>query len=173
MEPGISPVDLMLQVIIDYSPKSIWTGAPLEAFRRVENTNRGDIGEEFLVRFLGEQNGFSVAKSETRGDRQDMLIENRRFEVKTASLGATGTFQFNHVRLDRDYLYLLGLGVCPDGMVFGVWRKGALAEGDAGRLVRMAEGQSITFKLTKRLADMMPIEALPDWVRTELLATPG
>ncbi len=113
----MNPVDLMLQVIHDYSPKSIWTGAPLEAFRRVENTNRGDIGEEFLVRYLGEQIGFSVAKSGTRGDRQDMLIEGRRFEVKTASLGANGTFQFNHVRLDRDYLYLLCLGVCPDGMV--------------------------------------------------------
>ena len=163
----------MLQVIHDYSPRSIWTGAPLEAFRRVENTNRGDIGEEFLVRYLGEQNGFSVAKSENRGDRQDMLIEGRRFEVKTASLGANRTFQFNHVRLDRDYLYLLCLGVCPDGMVFGVWRKGALAEGDAGRLVRMAEGQSITFKLTKRLADMMSIDALPDWIRTELLENPG
>lgn len=54
-----------------------------------------------------------------------------------------------------------------------MWRKGALAEGDAGRLVRMAEGQSITFKLTKRLADMRAIDALPDWIRTELLENPG
>lgn len=169
MEPGINPVDLMLRVIQDYSPRSIWTGSPLEPFRRVENTNRGDIGEEFLYRYLGAQHGFSISKSDIRSERQDMLIENRRFEVKTASLGANRTFQFNHVRLDRDYLYLLCLGVCPDGIVFNVWRKGALAEGDAGRLVRMAEGQSITFKLTKRLADMMPIDALPDWIRTELL----
>ena len=164
----MSAVDLMLAVIRDNSPASIWTGAPLEAFRRVENTNRGDIGEEFLSRYLVSQGGFSVRKSDLRAERQDMQIENRSFEIKTASLGANRTFQFNHIRLDRDYLYLLCLGVCPDGLVFNVWRKGALAEGQAGRLMRMAEGQSITFKLTKRLADMRPIETLPDWIRAEL-----
>ena len=140
----MNAVDLMLAVIRDNSPASIWTGAPLEAFRRVENTNRGDIGEEFLTRYLVSQGGFSVRKSDLRAERQDMQIENRSFEIKTASLGANRTFQFNHIRLDRDYLYLLCLGVCPDGLVFNVWRKGALAEGQAGRLVRMAEGQSIT-----------------------------
>ncbi len=96
-----------------------------------------------------------------------MRIENRSFEVTTASMGVNRTFQLNPIRMDRDYLYLLCLGVCPDGVVFGVWRKGALAEGQAGRLVRMAEGQSITFKLTKRLADTRPIETLPDWIRKE------
>ena len=164
----MSAVDLMLAVIRDNSPASIWTGAPLEAFRRVENTNRGDIGEEFLTRYLVSHGGFSVRKSDLRAERQDMQIESRSFEIKTASLGANRTFQFNHIRLDRDYLYLLCLGVCPDGLVFNVWRKGALAEGQAGRLVRMAEGQSITFKLTKRLADLRPIETLPDWIRAEL-----
>ena len=67
---------------------------------------------------------------------------------------------------------MLCLGVCPDRIVYNVWRKGALAEGEAGRLVRMAEGQSITFKLTKRLADMLPIEELPEWVRLEIMEVP-
>lgn len=166
MESGIDAVDLMLAVIRENTPTSIWSGAPLEPFRRVENTNRGDIGEEFLSRYLS-QGGFAVEKSDVRAGREDMRIEQRGFEVKTASLGANRTFQFNHVRLDRDYLYLLCLGVCPDGIVFNVWRKGALAEGEAGRLVRMAEGQSITFKLTKRREDMRPIETLPNWIRGE------
>ncbi len=166
MEPGLDPVALLLEVIRENSPTSVWTDAPLERFRRVENTNRGDIGEEFLARFLN-LSGFSARKSEIRSERQDMFIENRRFEVKTASLGANGTFQFNHIRLDRDYRYLLCLGVCPDAIVFNVWRKGDLAEGEAGRLVRMAEGQSITFKLTKRLAEMLPIGDLPNWITGE------
>ena len=167
MEPGIDAVGLLLQVIRENSPRSIWTDAPLEPFRRVENTNRGDIGEEFLCRYL-TQAGFDAQKSNVRADRQDMRIESQSFEVKTASLGANQTFQFNHVRLDRDYRYLLCLGVCPDSVVYNVWRKGALAEGGAGRLVRMAEGQSITFKLTKRLADMRPIEELLEWVGSEI-----
>ena len=37
-----------------------------------------------------------------------------------------------------------------------------VAENRAGRLVRMAEGQAVTYKLTKRLDDMEPIEVLID-----------
>ena len=94
-----------------------------------------------------------------------MEIEGHRFEVKTASLGANGTFQFNHVRLDRNYNYLLCLGICPNEIVFNMWRKGEVAENRAGRLVRMAEGQAVTYKITKKLGDMEPIEALPTLLR--------
>ena len=49
-----------------------------------------------------------------------MRIGGRRFEVKTASLGAKGTFQFNNVRLDRQYDFLLCLGVCPHEIRFAM-----------------------------------------------------
>ena len=95
----------------------------------------------------------------------DLRVGSVRFEVKTASLGANGTFQFNHVRMDRDYEYLLCLGICPNHVVFEMWRKGVVAENRAGRLVRMAEGQAVTYKLTKRLDDMESIAQLPDRIR--------
>jgi hypothetical protein len=44
-----------------------------------------------------------------------------------------------------------------------VWTKVEVSEQQAGRLVRMAEGQSVTFKLTKRPEQMHPIEDLPRW----------
>lgn len=97
-----------------------------------------------------------------------MMIANRRFEVKKASLGANDTFQFNHVRLDRKHNLLLCLGICPNKVGFNMWRKGDVAEGQAGSLVRMAEGQSITFKITKKLADMRPIDELPETLRRAL-----
>ena len=53
-------------------------------------------------------------------------------------------------------------------MVFGMWRKGEVVEGGAGRLVRMAEGQAVTYKLTKKLTDLADIEELPERVRTAL-----
>ena len=49
--------------------------------------------------------------------------------------------------------------------MFNAWRKGEVSEGVAGTLVRMAEGQSVTHKLTKRPDDMKSIEDLPDWIR--------
>ena len=49
-----------------------------------------------------------------------------------------------------------------------MWRKGEVAENRAGRLVRMAEGQAVTYKVTKKLDDMEPIEALPALLRAVL-----
>ena len=43
-----------------------------------------------------------------------------------------------------------------------------VAEEKAVTLVRMAEGQSVTFKLTKRPATMRRIEDLPSWGRTPI-----
>ena len=165
---AIDPIDLMVQVIDEHSPESIWQGSKLAGYRQLGNTNRGQIGEDFVRRYL-DAAGVDVSNG-TRTAPTDLVIEGQRFEVKTASLGANGTFQFNHVRLDRDYNYLLCLGICPDKIVFNAWRKGIISEGGAGSLVRMAEGQSTTHKLTKRLAEMRPIEELVGWVETE--ATP-
>ena len=162
----MNAVGLLVEVIKEHSPKDIWLDSPLAGYRRLGNTNRGEIGEEFIRRYLRAA-GIEV----TNGGRvslTDVRIGERRFEVKTASLGANGTFQFNHVRLDRRYDYLLCLGICPHDVVFNMWRKGEVAEEQAGRLVRMAEGQAVTYKITKKLADMQPIGGLPAVLRHTL-----
>ena len=160
----VTAIDLMIEVIRDNTPTSIWTGSPLEEYRYVGNTNRGEIGEEFVRRYL-RQNGIAVGNG-SRTASTDLLVSGQLCEVKTASLGANRTFQFNHIRLDKPYLYLLCLGICPQKIVFNAWRKGDIAEGKAGTLVRMAEGQSVTFKLTKKLDDMRPVEDMPSWAKT-------
>ena len=159
----MTAVELLQEIIREHSPEDIWQGSPLIGYRMLGNTNRGEIGEEFIRRYL-TQAGIEVGNG-GRVSPTDLRVDETRFEVKTASLGANGTFQFNHVRLDRDYDYLLCLGICPDRVVFNMWRKGVVAENRAGRLVRMAEGQAVTYKLTKKLADMEGIEALPRWIR--------
>ena len=157
----------MQQVIEELTPPSIWKGSPLESFRQIANTNRGDIGEEFVLRYL-QSFDIAITKSESRVLEWDLQIVGKRFEVKTASEDVGGSFQFNHVRFDRSYDYLLCLGVRPGAILFNAWRKGEVSEGVAGSLVRMAEGQSVTHKLTKRPADMHKIEDLPKWVRDTL-----
>ena len=155
----MNPVTLMVEIIREHAPEDIWQGSPLLGYRKLGNTNRGEIGEEFIRRYL---RGYGIeADSGVRTSPTDMTISGRHFEVKTASLGANHTFQFNHVRLDRRYDFLLCLGVCPQEIRYALWRKGEVAEGDAGTLVRMAEGQSVTYKLTKKLVDLSPIETLP------------
>lgn len=167
--PNIDPVALMVDIIKDHSPENIWRESPLHAYRDLGNTNRGEIGEEFVRRYLTVA-GITVSPKGNRAAITDLQIAGRQFEVKTASLGAKNTFQFNHVRLDRHYEYLLVLGVCPLEIVFNLWRKGDVAEGKAGTLVRMAEGQAVTWKLTKRLSTMLPIEKLPEMLRELIIA---
>ena len=138
-----------------------WKGT--DTFR---NTNRGEIGEQFVRQYL-TQHGIPVGN----GDRTaptDMKIAGHKFEVNIESLGANGTFQFNHLRYDREYRSLLCLGICPNNAVSNMWWRGDLTEGVADHLVRMAEGQTVTFKLTKKLANMHPIEELPN--RTSAIA---
>ena len=155
----MNPVDLLVTIIREHAPEDIWQDSPLIRYRMLGNTNRGEIGEEFIRRFL-DQHEIRVGNG-GRTSRTDLRIGNLRFEIKTASLGANGTFQFNHVRLDRQYDYLLCLGICPHQVVFNMWRKGMVAENRAGTLVRMAEGQAVTYKLTKKLDDMQNIADLP------------
>ena len=150
----------MVEIIQEHAPEDIWQSSPFIGYRSLGNTNRGAIGEEFIRRYLTVA-GIAVSKGR-RTSETDLHIKDQRFEIKTASLGANGTFQFNHVRLDRGYDYLLCLGVCPQTLVFNMWRKGEVAENRAGNLVRMAEGQAVTYKITKRPGDMRPIEELPD-----------
>jgi len=159
----VNPVELLVEIINEHAPKDIWKGSPVAGYRRLGNTNRGEIGEEFVRRYL-EKSQIKV----TRGIRTaltDMGILKSHLEIKTASLGANGTFQFNHVRMDRKYDFLLCLGICPKDIVFGIWRKGDVAEGRAGALVRMAEGQSITFKITKKLSEMRPVQEMPGQIQ--------
>lgn len=158
----MNPVELLVNIIKEHTPEDIWLGSPLLGYRHLGNTNRGEIGEEFVRRYLKEAE--ILVSNGSRTALTDMLIAGHAFEVKTASLGANGTFQFNHVRMDRKYEYLLCLGICPEVIVFNMWRKGEVAEGIAGALVRMAEGQSVTYKLTKKLRDMRPIADLPNHI---------
>ena len=168
----MNAIDLMLRVIREHTPQSKWTGSPLEPFRQVANTNRGDIGEEFIARYL-ESFEICVHRSESRIMPWDLEIGGKRFEVKTASEDSSGAFQFNHVRLDRDYDYLLCLGIRPAAVLFEAWRKGEVSEKAAGTLVRMAEGQGVTFKLTKKPESMREIEELPGWMKQIIAPSPA
>ena len=162
----MNAVELLAEIIREQAPEDIRQDSPLIGYRMLGNTNRGEVGEEFIRRFLA-RHGIQAGNG-GRMSKTDIRIAGRRFEVKTASLGATNTFQFNHVRLDRQYDFLSCVGICPNRVVFDMWRKGAVAEYRAGTLVRMAEGQAVTYKLTKKLDDLRAIEELPAAIRAAL-----
>lgn len=166
-EAPVTASDLFLDVVRETARHGKWEDSPFLDYRKAPNTTRGTIGEEFIRRYL-IQFGMDARRPGSRVSKTDLLVGDKRIEVKTASEDVGGTLQFNHLRHDRDYDLLLCFGVCVDRLVFGLWTKGEVAEKKAGTLVRMAEGQSVTFKLTKHPDALHPIEDLPSALREAL-----
>src|SRR5271155_4628031 len=84
----MNPVELLVEIIKEHVPEDIWQGSPLIGYRHLGNTNRGEIGEEFIRRYLKKAR-IPVGNG-GRTSRTDMQIAGHAFEVKTASLGANG-----------------------------------------------------------------------------------
>ena len=159
----MNPLDLMQDIINENIPPNIWIGRPLENWRLLEGTNKGEVGEEFLRRYLS-QNAIRV-RNGNRTSPYDLAIGPNRIpvEVKAAGLGENGTFQFNHIRMDKPYKWLVVIGICPGEILFASWEKKDVISGIAGSIVNMAESQSVTGKITKMPADLNPIEDLIKW----------
>ena len=98
----VTAVELLKSIIQEHAPEDIWRDSPLIGYRMLGNTP--EIGEEFIRRYLA-QHGIDTGNG-NRASPTDLRSEQFVSRLK-ASLGATGTFQFNHVRLDRMYDYLL------------------------------------------------------------------
>jgi len=50
----MNPVELLVEIIKEHVPEDIWQESPLLGYRQLGNTNRGEIGEEFVRRYLTE-----------------------------------------------------------------------------------------------------------------------
>lgn len=162
----LDPLKLFLEVVIDKRIDKKWALQPHESFKHLPNSSKGDAGEEFIKRYA-ESFGFKVEKTSRLGD-WDLLINGKKFEVKLASEDITGSLQFNHIRYDSKYDFLLCLGVTPDNLVFDIWPKGEVATGMAGNLVSMGKNQNSSFKLTKKVTRLKQISLLPETL-SELL----
>ena len=50
----MNAVNLLVEIIREHTPRDIWRDSPLIGYRMLGNTNRGEIGEEFLRRYLAQ-----------------------------------------------------------------------------------------------------------------------
>lgn len=155
-----NPEEIFLEVIGAKLIHAKWSGKPHEAFKHLGNTSKGDAGQEFITRYAKEL-GFAADNKGRTGDI-DVEIENKKFEVKLASEDTAGSFQFNHIRLDYKYDFLLCLGVTPTELLFKIWTKADVTTDKAGNLVSMGRGQNSSFKLTKKKSDLAHIDKLKE-----------
>lgn len=159
--PDVDPLEILKRVAGLKHVTSKWEGKPLYGIKILANTSKGDLIEDFVTEYSNAL-GLSAIRNPTRQGDYDVKIGGRKFEVKMATEDLTGNFQFNHIRYDYRYDYLLCIGISPSEILFQVYRKGDLAEGRAGTLVSMGRGQNSSFKLTKAKRDLRPINEYRD-----------
>ena len=173
MEAGrtATAAGMMPGIVMDHGEKpNTWDGATLESFRGLHNASQGEACGQFAIRHV-ELSGIRARSIGPRSGAYDIDIRGKLFEVKTASEGANHSFQLDHMRLDAECDCLLALAVSPESIRFGACPKRGAVSGSVGRLVRMAKGQGVTHKVTKRIGDLEPIENLPRWMAANVPAS--
>ena len=146
---------LLIEVLDEHDDASKWDGSPFEKIKRVSNTKVGRVGQAFTVRLCGSLE--LECKQAPHQSAWDIRIEGVTFEVKTATEDVRSAFQFNHIRLHREYEAVLCIGIAPEAIYFDAWTKADVVTGGAGHLVTMDKGSSATWKLTKRKDELRPI----------------
>jgi hypothetical protein len=139
-----------------------WTGATYEKMKKIPNTKVGAVGQDFIESICNELGfvcEFPVNNDGSRATQSpwDLKINGITFELKTATEDTNGNFQFNHVRYHRPYQAVLCLGVSPEALYFNLWSKADVVTGKAGNLVSMEKWANASYKLTKRPAQLYPI----------------
>ncbi|QQG40588.1 MAG: hypothetical protein HYV37_03395 [Candidatus Levyibacteriota bacterium] len=152
----IDPLALLLEIAKEKTKLGKWSGQPLELIKVMPNSTKGDLVETFIIEYSKEL-GFDVVDRTNRLGDYDAKINGMTFEIKMATEDISGNFQFNHIRYDYTYDWILCVGIAPADIIFDIWSKADLVTGKAGKLVSMGRGQNSSFKLTKQKKSLHPI----------------
>jgi len=166
----VDPLDLLLKIAKEKTKLGKWDNQPLQLIKVMPNSTKGDLAEAFIIEYSKEL-GFDVKDKRSRLGDYDAEINGMKFEVKMATEDISGHFQFNHIRYDYTYDWLLCLGITPAIILFGIWSKADLVTGKAGALVSMGRGQNASFKLTKPKKSLRPISEFKSRIQSLVKAS--
>jgi len=161
LKQNIDPLVLLLKIAEEKNIDEKWSNKPLYPVKILANSSKGDLAEAFITE-LCKLLGFKVEGGTTRLGDYDLEINNKKFEVKMATEDLSGNFQFNHLRYDYTYDWVLCLGISPEEILFEIYSKSDMATGKAGKLVSMGRGQNSSFKLTKPKGTLKPIDGFKE-----------
>lgn len=117
------PARLLLQIVrsaaVVQKKVDLWLDADFAPVKELELDQRGEIGEQFICLAL-QTLGHEVKTSQTTDPTMkhwDLLVDGTiKLEVKTATLGKTGTFQHENLEKDRNYDGLVLVDIAPNDL---------------------------------------------------------
>ncbi|HLC72163.1 MAG TPA: hypothetical protein VJH37_01110 [Candidatus Nanoarchaeia archaeon] len=156
-----NPLALLIKVAKEKHIEKKWENQPLYLIKILPNTSKGDLGEDFIEAYANVL-GFVVEEKKNRKGDYDKKINGKKFEIKFATEDKSGSFQFNHIRMDFKYDYLICIGCAPNDIFFEIYPKEDVVMGRAGTMVSMGKGHNADFKLTKKKSILLPIRDFKD-----------
>jgi hypothetical protein len=110
------PYDVLVAISRDLEQKHIgaiqlWQHSPFRwLVEGIPSRTIGKIGEELVLRFCKK---YGIAVKKVGDSDADLLINNRRVEVKFSTLWRNGKYTFQQIR-DQNYEFIVALGVSPN-----------------------------------------------------------
>ena len=137
--------------------KDMWVGSRFEYIKRTSTTNKGDIGEVYATHILSDVGiNAKIVRPKTS---YDVITESSdKIEVKLATLDTNYNFQFNGIRMNREYDYVIFIGIMPNDIVFNFLSKHDVLNYN---LCPMEKGQDKSnggLKLTMKRTNMLSYE---------------
>jgi len=160
-----NPIELLIKVAKEKHIEKKWDDQPLYLIKILPNTSKGDLGEDFIEAYAKEL-GFEVEHKDSNKGDYDKKINGKKFEIKFATEDQSGNFQFNHIRMDFKYDWLICLGCSPSEIFFEIYPKEDVVMQRAGTMVSMGKGHNADWKLTKKKSIMLPISQFKEKLTT-------
>lgn len=149
----MSPEEHLGNLIQKYKKPGKWASGIFADVKNLSATDKGQLAEDFIV-WIARHYHMEADSSGSRLGEFDVMVNERKLEVKMASEDVSGNFQFNGVRYDTRYEILCVLGISPNEIYFNLYPKNVLIDLP---LVRMAKSTNSTFKLTRPKNLLYPI----------------
>ncbi len=118
--------ETLREIVREVKQKSVWknTNKYIE-IKRLPIDKRGSFGERFFAMCLQQIYHRRIKFEYADGDQGDwdLKVNERKFEIKTASLDVNHRFQNEGLKKDGDYAAIFFLGVSPDDLYIKFWAK--------------------------------------------------
>jgi hypothetical protein len=147
--------------------KSLWKNSKYEVIKLVSPTQKGNFGEDVTKKAFESIGIECVIKKQRRGDWDTQISMNtfkKYFENKLATEDVNGSFQFNGVKLNRQYDFLFCLGVSYNQLYFKIISKLELETKKEWGFCSMTkkneteDKQSLSYKVTIPKSQMIPMD---------------
>jgi hypothetical protein len=168
---------------------SHWYDSTFEKIDKLKNDHSGKCGEK-LIRDLCKENNIAHVYEEDIIDSEghyDIIINNKRVEIKTARLGKQGAFQHENLKNDGNDYYMF-VDVVPNGFYITVMdsQKTNLTERHEiiGRKPHLRDATTGVYKfdfsaknlqkgiqagITMKVDDATPVDCIGDFIKRTIL----